>query len=203
MKSPKSRDTCIEDQRIHVWGPDYRKLSFPVKLHMLLSCDEFASDVWWVDDGAGKSAFAVDREGYKRHIMSIFFHENKFRSFQTLLHKYGFRTVTSINNTATDIIIYQHAFFVKGNLHLCKKIARARDSNKARRCISPPRSQEPEQHNHARNLKQEVMVEPKRDYCFTWSTPCLLDMWVANCDDCCSLSSEDTVPLMEEFDSML
>jgi hypothetical protein len=176
MKSHEDKEMCIEDQRRHVWGADYRKLSFPVKLHMLLSCDELASDLWWVDAGAGKSAFAVDREGYKRHIMNIFFHENKFRSFQTLLHKYGFRTVTSINNAAADIIIYQHGLFVKGDLELCKKIARARDSNRSSGCIAPPSQQHP-----ARNQEAKT---PKRDCCLS-RTPCVDD-------DCCSMSSEGT-----------
>lgn len=67
----------IEELRRLVWGGDYKRLPFPVKLHMLLSFNgAFASDLWWTDDG---KAFVVDREGFKKHIMSVFFDEHKFR----------------------------------------------------------------------------------------------------------------------------
>jgi hypothetical protein len=109
MKSDKKRERWIRDQRIKIWGPVYRKLSFPALLHMLLSCGQFSSDLWWIERG---KAFAINRDGYKKHIMNIFFDEHKFRSLQTLLHKYGFRRVHSVTELredipAQDIIIYE------------------------------------------------------------------------------------------------
>ena len=99
------RQQQIESQRCQVWGRDYSRLLFPVKLHMLLSSRQYARDLWWTDEG---KSFAVNREGYKRHIMSVFFDEHKYRSFQTLLHKYGFHTKSTLTSIHTDIIIYEH-----------------------------------------------------------------------------------------------
>jgi len=115
----------IEELRRLVWGRDYKKLPFPVKLHMLLSFNAgFASDLWWTNEG---KSFAVDRAGFKRCIMSIFFDEHKFRSFQTLLHKYGFHHVTSVymvDNNVIDVLIYQHELFVEDDIELCRHITR-------------------------------------------------------------------------------
>jgi hypothetical protein len=100
---------------------------------MLLSCREFPSDLWWTDRG---KSFAVNREGFKRHIMSVFFDEHKYRSFQTLLHKYGFRTVSTTTSIETDIIIYQHALFNENDFELSKTIVRVRKSDKPRNQVA-------------------------------------------------------------------
>lgn len=113
-------DDWAEHQRQRIWGPLYHQLPFPVKLHMLVSSHEF-SDLWWIESG---EAFAVDREGYKKNIMSVFFDQNKFRSLQTLLWKYEFCTVASINNSIEDVIFYHHRFFVRDRPDLCKLITR-------------------------------------------------------------------------------
>ena len=117
------RQQQIESQRCQVWGRDYSRLPFPVKLHMLLSCRQYARDLWWTDEG---KSFAVNREGYKRHIMSIFFDEHKYRSFQTLLHKYGFHTKSTFTSIHTDIIIYEHDLFRENDFELCKQMTRVR-----------------------------------------------------------------------------
>lgn len=114
-------DEGIRARRRQVWGADYRKLSFPVKLHALLSCGRFPNALWWLEGG---KAFAVAREGYKEEIMSVFFDEHKFRSLQTLLHKHGFRMITSVNDEYHDILIYQHNLFVRDKPDLCKVIVR-------------------------------------------------------------------------------
>jgi hypothetical protein len=94
---------------------------------MLISCGRFHSDLWWVHGGR---AFAINRDGYKKHIMNVFFDEHKFRSLQTLLHKYGFRRVEAINNLFTDIIIYQHDQFQEGDLAGSRGIVRVKTSAK-------------------------------------------------------------------------
>ena len=122
----EERKRRIEELRRLVWGHDYKRLPFPVKFHMLLSYNGvFASSLWWTNDG---KAFVVDREGFKKHIMSIFFDEHKFRSFQTLLHKYQYRHVTSIymvDDYVVDILIYQHELFQEDNIELCRQITRS------------------------------------------------------------------------------
>mmetsp|Transcript_6048 Transcript_6048/g.11860 ORF Transcript_6048/g.11860 Transcript_6048/m.11860 type:complete len:278 (-) Transcript_6048:24-857(-) len=121
MKELDEIEKCAEELRKRVWGQDYRHLAFPVRLHMLLCSEEYSDDLWWVHGGR---AFAVDRKGYKKNIMSIFFDQNKFRSLQTLLWKYGFCTIESINNMEKDVIIYRRKFFVKEDPELCKQIVR-------------------------------------------------------------------------------
>lgn len=115
-----------EELRRLVWGRDYKRLPFPVKLHMLLSYNgAFASNLWWTNDG---KAFAVDREGFKKHIMSVFFDEHKFRSFQTILYKYQYHHVTSIymvDDYVADILIYQHELFQEDKIELCWQITRS------------------------------------------------------------------------------
>lgn len=113
----------IESKRCQVWGRDYRSLLFPVKLHMLLSSRQYAYDLWWTDEGR---SFAVNREGFKRHVMSVLFDEHKYRSFQTILHKYGFHTKATITSIQTDIIIYEHELFREDDFDLCKRMGRVR-----------------------------------------------------------------------------
>lgn len=117
----------VEALRSSVWGHGYRRLPFPVKLHLLLSCQRL-SEIWWTPGG---ESFAVDRQGFKKHIMSVFFNEKKFHSFQTSLHKYGFRMVTSFNDTTDpenpiDIIVYHHEHFIEDDLELSKTITRVK-----------------------------------------------------------------------------
>ena len=140
-ESQEDRKHRVEGLRRLVWGNDYKRLPFPCKLHMLLSFGGwFASNLWWTNGG---KSFAVDREGFKQHIMSVFFDEHKFRSFQTLLHKYGFRMVTSIHmieNNAADVVIYNHKLFVANDFELNRQITRG--SRGLRHRISPRRGQE-------------------------------------------------------------
>lgn len=78
----------------------------------------------------GGRAFAINCDGYKKHIMNVFFDEHKFRSLQTLLHKYGFCRIEAINNLFTDIIIYQHDLFREGDLAGSRDIVRVKISAK-------------------------------------------------------------------------
>ena len=119
----KSKDTTTksaENQRQRLWGPLYHQIPFPLKLHMLVSSEELP-EMWWIDSG---KAFAVDREGYKKNIMSVFFDQKKFRSLQTLLWKYDFCTVAAINNSIDDVIVYHHQYFMRDKPDLCRLISR-------------------------------------------------------------------------------
>jgi len=196
--------------RRQVWGADYRKLSFPVKLHALLSCGRFPNALWWVDEGG--DAFAVAREGYKKEIMSVFFDEHKFRSLQTLLHKHGFRMITSVNNEYHDILIYQHKFFVRDKPDLCKMIVRTSRKETGKRMQKPSienlrspdisvreRSvtfQQRESSQDQQPLHQQRIHSRPVDEAHS-----ALSVLAAAADtvDCCSLASIDSSPLRDEM----
>ena len=156
IQSYQDREQRIEALRSLVWGPDYKKLPFPVKLHKLLSYDPISSDLWWTDGGR---SFAVDRQGFKHHVMNVFFDEHKFRSFQTLLHKYGFRSVQSINNTVADIIVYRHKLFVQNNICQCKDITRTPSHRSS--ATSQQQSRQGQQED-APPEKKEARVPPEK-----------------------------------------
>jgi hypothetical protein len=180
MKSDRNLERWIWDQRIIMWGPAYRKLPFPALLYTLLACGQFTSDLWWVQGG---KAFAINREGYIKNIMSVFFDEHKFRSLQTILHKYGFRRLHAIIGGCTDIIIYQHDQFVEGDIESCMMITRVK---KCRHFSTAP----------------EICYLPMSDNCFVTTPPSSIDSFDTDADldscDCCSLMSVDTTRLRAE-----
>lgn len=200
-------DKGILARRRQVWGEDYRRLSFPVKLHALLSCGRFPNALWWLEDG---EAFAVAREGYKKEIMSVFFDEHKFRSLQTLLHKHGFRMITSVNNEYHDILIYQHNLFVRDKPDLCKAIVRTcrKETRKQKKksSIKMLRSSNSSARDRSVSFKEHEppkdQAVPKQRIPFRPSDegPPNLSVLAAAADtvDCCSLASIDSLPLRAE-----
>ena len=145
-----------ERQREHLWGPLYHQLPFPVKLHMLVSSEE-VSELWWIDSGV---AFAVDRERYKKNIMSVFFDQKKFRSLQTLLWKYDFCTVASINNLVNDVIVFHHKYFVRDSPNLCQLIRRKNHVPHSSKCL--PDYEEEEDYTQVRRDRLRCLVERMR-----------------------------------------
>jgi hypothetical protein len=181
MKSDRKLERWVREERIKVWGPGYHKLPFPVLLHALLSSGKFTADLWWVQGG---KAFAINREGYKKHIMSVFFDEHKFRSLQTILHKYGFRRVRAIFDGCTDVLIYQHDLFVEGDIESCMMISRVRK----RRLFS---------------TAPDISYVPMNGNCLVTPPASSIDSFETDDDldscDCCSLVSVDTTQLRAEW----
>ena len=105
--------------RSRVFGPNHERLSSLTKLHILASDSSFNSDIFWMDDG---KSFAIDRVGYQRNIMNVFFDQSKFKSLQNLLSRYRFKAVQTINDftggTTHEFIIYSHPLFTRGHLDI-------------------------------------------------------------------------------------
>ena len=103
------------------YGPSHEMLPFPLKLHMVVSAIGQSSFVFWSSDG---NSFAISREGYERYVMSTFFCQSRFKSFQNILHRYGFKRVASYQSESTydQVIVYQHSCFQRGRRDLCQKI---------------------------------------------------------------------------------
>ncbi|KAL3771688.1 hypothetical protein ACHAW5_000949 [Stephanodiscus triporus] len=100
--------------RSSVFGPHHERLPTLSKLHILASDPSFDSVISWTDDG---KSFVVNRSEYRRRIMSVYFDQNKFKSFQNLLSRYRFRTIRTMGGgTAHECIIYSHPSFVRGHL---------------------------------------------------------------------------------------
>jgi hypothetical protein len=104
-----------------VFGPNHKRLSPLTKLHILASDSSFNSDIFWTDDG---KSFAIDRVGYQRNIMNVFF--DKFKSLQNLLSRYRFKAVQTINDftggTTHEFIIYSHPLFTRGHLDIVSSL---------------------------------------------------------------------------------
>ena len=102
--------------RSSLFGPYHENLPALTKLHILANNSSFNSIISWTDDG---NSFAIKRVEYQRHIMNVFFEQNKFKSFQNMLSRYRFKTVRTINGgTAQEIIIYSHPLFTRGYLDI-------------------------------------------------------------------------------------
>ncbi|KAL3775982.1 hypothetical protein ACHAW5_002252 [Stephanodiscus triporus] len=79
--------------RSRVFGPHHKRLSTLSKLHILATDPSFDSVISWTDDGR---SLVVNRLEYCRRIMSVYFNQNKFKSFRNLLSWYRFRTVCTM-----------------------------------------------------------------------------------------------------------
>jgi hypothetical protein len=140
--------------------------------------------MWWIEGG---KAFAINRDGYKKHIMNVFFDEHKFRSLQTLLHKYGFRRVHSVpesrkNIPVQDIIIYEHDLFVEGDYDLSMQISRVKTSSSP---VFP-----------STVIISNTSVVSSESHHGSISDMEIYDM---NSFDCCSLASIDSLPLRSDL----
>lgn len=121
LMTGRDRKQATERLRCEIFGWDHRALPFPIKLHRLASCDALTTDICWVEQG---KAVAVDRRGYQKRIMRTFFDQNRFKSFQNLIKRYGFQTIHSAYDSSRgeDIIVYSHVFFLRGEEELAKRI---------------------------------------------------------------------------------
>jgi hypothetical protein len=155
----------------------------------------FSTDLWWTDGGR---SFAVDRQGFKEHIMNVFFDEHKFRSFQTLLQKYGFHSVHSIHNTVADVIVYHHEMFVQDDIELCRLITRSQSRRSSAAMIQQQHEHEetkaPRRLSEMTQETEPSTVSDEDDELLLLAQE-LCDVEPMNDDDwdCCSLSGLSTV----------
>lgn len=129
--SKDSWEQEVENFRCEFFGPNHEAIHFPTKLHKVVSCDVLFPDIFWMEDG---KTFAIDRVGYQKHIMSIFFKQHTLKSFQNIVSRYGFKTAMTTNrfidgDQVGDLIIYGHPLFVQGRADLSRGIDRVDQAN--------------------------------------------------------------------------
>ena len=104
VEDSRSWDRAAEEFRVRFYGQYHHYvIPFPVKLHKIVSCADL-DDMFWLEDGR---SFAIDREGYKKNLMSVFFRQNKFTSLQSNMSRYGFaRELDSFDGLV--FVVYSH-----------------------------------------------------------------------------------------------
>jgi len=108
---------------------------FPWKLHIMLDAMDKSGDksiVCWQPHGR---AFMVHKpKEFVQEVMSHFFNQTKYASFQRQLNLYGFSRLTH----GPDKGAYYHNCFVRGKRHLCKGMIRQKiKGTKVRKSLSP------------------------------------------------------------------
>lgn len=133
--SAQARESLVKTLRDKVLGQSHNKLVFPEKLHQLLSCELLSPYLFWLEDGM---RFVVEREGYTKYVMAVFFSETRFKSFQNMMSTYGFHKVGAFSSDnqvgspqCSVFIVYSHDQFIKSDFELCQQITRVRTSHHA------------------------------------------------------------------------
>eukprot|EP00534_Pseudo-nitzschia_fraudulenta_P004027 CAMPEP_0201124468 /NCGR_PEP_ID=MMETSP0850-20130426/13779_1 /ASSEMBLY_ACC=CAM_ASM_000622 /TAXON_ID=183588 /ORGANISM="Pseudo-nitzschia fraudulenta, Strain WWA7" /LENGTH=358 /DNA_ID=CAMNT_0047391873 /DNA_START=101 /DNA_END=1177 /DNA_ORIENTATION=- len=108
---------------------------FPWKLHIMLDAMDNTGEksiVCWQPHGR---AFMVHKpKDFVQEVMSHFFNQTKYASFQRQLNLYGFSRLTH----GPDKGAYYHNCFVRGKRHLCKGMIRQKiKGTKVRKSLSP------------------------------------------------------------------
>lgn len=125
------RQDAINSLRFAVSGGSYEHLHFPARLHKLASCHDLFPFIFWSDDG---KSFIVERDGFKKYVMNIFFSQTKLKSFQNLLSKYHFRSTSVLTphlhstigkDNAWKYMAYNHPLFEQDREDLCRDIRRS------------------------------------------------------------------------------
>lgn len=98
----------------------YEKLSFPVKLHCLLSKEEFSNHITWMHHG--RSWIILRPQAFAEKVLPLFFPNIKFASFKRQLNAWGFKRIKD----EYEENCYAHDLFVRGRPDLLKDIKRLR-----------------------------------------------------------------------------
>lgn len=76
-----------------LWEASGKEPPFPVKLHRMLSSQQFRDVITWLPNGR---AFAIlDQEAFEKQVIPTFFKTGRFASFCRQLNCWGFRRVTT------------------------------------------------------------------------------------------------------------
>lgn len=92
--------------------------NFPMKLHEILSREEFSSIIAWAPHG--RSWRVLKPKTFESKVLPQFFRHGKYNSFTRQVNGWGFRRITQ----GPDHNTYYHEFFLRGLPHLCKKMRR-------------------------------------------------------------------------------
>jgi len=143
---------------------------FPWKLHIMLDAMDNTGDksiVCWQPHGR---AFMVHKpKDFVQEVMSHFFNQTKYASFQRQLNLYGFSRLSH----GPDKGAYYHNCFVRGKRHLCKGMIRQKiKGTKVRKSLSP--EDEPNFYNiavQANTISSSEKVHPEETKSFHQSPP--------------------------------
>lgn len=141
---------------------------FPWKLHIMLDAMDKTGDksiVCWQPHGR---AFMVHKpKAFVQEVMSHFFNQTKYASFQRQLNLYGFSRLSH----GPDKGAYYHNCFVRGKRHLCKGMIRQKiKGTKVRKSLSP--EDEPNFYNitmQANTISSSERAHPEESKSFNQS----------------------------------
>eukprot|EP00590_Aulacoseira_subarctica_P002145 CAMPEP_0172415780 /NCGR_PEP_ID=MMETSP1064-20121228/2231_1 /TAXON_ID=202472 /ORGANISM="Aulacoseira subarctica , Strain CCAP 1002/5" /LENGTH=336 /DNA_ID=CAMNT_0013153015 /DNA_START=44 /DNA_END=1051 /DNA_ORIENTATION=+ len=101
---------------------EVKNLSFPAKLHAILSHRDIVDIVSWVPHGRAWRIHIV--EEFEQVVLPSFFHKCKHSSFLRQLNGWGFRRMTD----GPDWNAFHHDYFLRGDLQRCRLMARLEKS---------------------------------------------------------------------------
>lgn len=73
-----------------------REPTFPMKLHMILSKEEFNEMICWLPHG--RSWRVLNQDEFEKKIIPLFFKHGRYASFHRQVNGWGFRRITSGND---------------------------------------------------------------------------------------------------------
>lgn len=92
--------------------------SFPVKLHRILSNEEFKDVISWLPHG--RSWRVLKPKAFEEKVIPLYFRHAKYASFMRQVNGWGFKRMTQ----GPDHNSYYHELFLRGLPHLCLKMRR-------------------------------------------------------------------------------
>lgn len=103
-----------------------KSLSFPLKLHVVISQEESKDIIEWLPHG--RSWHIIHMTFFKERILPLFFGNLKYRSFIRQVNGYGFQRLSQ----GRDRNCYFHELFLRGMPHLTRNMARPSVSEKVK-----------------------------------------------------------------------
>jgi len=98
--------------------------TFVVKLHAILSDEEFKNIICWQEHGTAWSV--IDQQQFENKICPLYFKHNRFSSFVRQAYLWGFRRVS----TGPDKGCFFHEQFVRDDKDACRRMVRKTTSTK-------------------------------------------------------------------------
>jgi len=95
-----------------------KDITFPVKLHMILSNPEYQDIISWLPHG--RSWRILQQKTFEEQVLPVHFKHGRYSSFARQVNGWGFRRVTK----GGDYNSYYHEMFLRGMPQLCKKMKR-------------------------------------------------------------------------------
>lgn len=98
--------------------PPGKEPPFPVKLHRILSNQEFSDVICWLPHG--RSWRVLKPKAFEEKVIPLYFRHAKYASFMRQVNGWGFKRITQ----GPDHNSYYHELFLRGIHHLCFKMRR-------------------------------------------------------------------------------